>query len=406
MRTTRGALDHSGQRLGGTDRLHLLTEVPVLLVGGGRDPVIPVGHTVGAHDLLPLSRLEVFDDADHFPHVDLPDRLARTVQDLLTATRPDRAGTEVLRRRLRSAAPPEPALPTGRSARPGSRRGWPWAGTACTVGHVAPAPGDLLFGDSGGPPVPPPCSSGPVPAAEAAAAEAVTLDGPRPDAEAVCSCHTSSIAIPDGEITIIRVYGDIDLNTQAVLQSTLDGAVRRRPAHLVVDLAGVRFCSVGGLEVLVRAVDAPPPRYVLSGLAPRTERVLRMLGPPDALPARHASVRVAVLAALVHERDRHPDAVPAPRLAPPPAPWVWDGDDRFRGVDDDELTARARGDGGDGPDTDAYRELAGRHRTRIYRSTLRMLGGADHPEDIVEDVSFRLRAALRAFGAADPPDPR
>lgn len=246
--------------------------------------------------------------------------------------------------------------------------------------------------------MPPPGRSVPAPTVEAE-----TLDHPRPDAQAVCSCHTSSIALPDGEITIVRVYGDVDLNTQTVLRSALDEAARRRPAHLVVDLAGVQFCSVGGLEVLVSAVDGPPPRYVLSGLAPRTERVLRLLGPPDALPERHASARVAVFAALAHERDRHPGAVPAPRLAPPRAPWVWDGDDRFRGVGDDELAARARGDGGAGPDADAYRELAGRHRTGIYRSTLQMLGAADHPEDIVEDVAARLRAALAAFGAADPP---
>jgi pimeloyl-ACP methyl ester carboxylesterase len=53
VQSTRGALNLSGQRLTGTERLHLLAETPVLLVAGSRDPVIPVDHTVNAHETLP-----------------------------------------------------------------------------------------------------------------------------------------------------------------------------------------------------------------------------------------------------------------------------------------------------------------------------------------------------------------
>ncbi|MDQ4116377.1 MAG: alpha/beta hydrolase, partial [Actinomycetota bacterium] len=42
VHTVRGSLDGAGQRLAGTDRLYLLDRIPVLLVGGSRDPVIPV----------------------------------------------------------------------------------------------------------------------------------------------------------------------------------------------------------------------------------------------------------------------------------------------------------------------------------------------------------------------------
>jgi pimeloyl-ACP methyl ester carboxylesterase len=66
--TVRGALNLSGQRLEGTERLYLLADVPVLLVGGSEDTVIPVDHTTNAHDLLPGSHLEIFDGAGHFPH--------------------------------------------------------------------------------------------------------------------------------------------------------------------------------------------------------------------------------------------------------------------------------------------------------------------------------------------------
>jgi pimeloyl-ACP methyl ester carboxylesterase len=101
LQTTRGALDLSGQRLAGTERLYLLADVPILLVVGRRDPVIPVAHTIDAHDALPTSRLEVFDRAGHFPHVDEPTRFARALTRFVSATEPHRADIESLRRRLR-----------------------------------------------------------------------------------------------------------------------------------------------------------------------------------------------------------------------------------------------------------------------------------------------------------------
>jgi pimeloyl-ACP methyl ester carboxylesterase len=70
--TVRGALNLSGQRLDGTERLYLLADTPLLLVTGNRDSVIPCAHTLAAHDALPDSRLEVFDDAGHFPHAEQP----------------------------------------------------------------------------------------------------------------------------------------------------------------------------------------------------------------------------------------------------------------------------------------------------------------------------------------------
>ena len=56
--TVRGALNLSGQRLDGTERLYLLADTPLLLVAGNRDSVIPIAHTLAAHEVLPDSRLE------------------------------------------------------------------------------------------------------------------------------------------------------------------------------------------------------------------------------------------------------------------------------------------------------------------------------------------------------------
>jgi pimeloyl-ACP methyl ester carboxylesterase len=104
--TVRGALNLSGQRLEGTERLYLLADVPVLLVGGSEDSVIPVDHTTGAHDLLPGSHLEIFDGAGHFPHVEQPARFADLVMRFLTGTSAARSNLDSLRRRLQAAPSP------------------------------------------------------------------------------------------------------------------------------------------------------------------------------------------------------------------------------------------------------------------------------------------------------------
>jgi pimeloyl-ACP methyl ester carboxylesterase len=103
--TVRGALNLSGQRLDGTERLYLLADAPVLLVGGDRDSVIPVAHTLAAHDLLPVSRLEIFDGAGHFPHVEQPQRFAQLLHDFLTTSPPARMDVVSLRRRLLADRP-------------------------------------------------------------------------------------------------------------------------------------------------------------------------------------------------------------------------------------------------------------------------------------------------------------
>ena len=98
--TVRGALNWSGQRLDGTERLYLLADTPVLLVAGNRDSVIPFAHTLAAHDVLPGSRLEIFDTSGHFPHVEQPQRFAVLLHEFLTTTRPAEVDVRSMRRQL------------------------------------------------------------------------------------------------------------------------------------------------------------------------------------------------------------------------------------------------------------------------------------------------------------------
>ena len=80
-----------------TDRLYLAEDVPSLIVWGRRDPIIPVRHAGAAQLGMPGSRLEVFDDAGHFPQLDEPARFASTLADFVETTEPAEADADLMR---------------------------------------------------------------------------------------------------------------------------------------------------------------------------------------------------------------------------------------------------------------------------------------------------------------------
>ena len=88
VHTLRTIVDPGGQRVSATDRLYLAEKVPFMLVWGERDPIIPVDHGRAAHELVPSSRLEVFENAGHFPHVDDPQRFLDVLFDFMHSTEP------------------------------------------------------------------------------------------------------------------------------------------------------------------------------------------------------------------------------------------------------------------------------------------------------------------------------
>jgi pimeloyl-ACP methyl ester carboxylesterase len=88
VNTLRTIIDPGGQRVSATDRLYLAENVPFLIVWGARDPIIPVEHGYAAHELVPNSRLEVFDDAGHFPHVDEPQRFTDLLLEFVEESEP------------------------------------------------------------------------------------------------------------------------------------------------------------------------------------------------------------------------------------------------------------------------------------------------------------------------------
>jgi pimeloyl-ACP methyl ester carboxylesterase len=88
LHSLRAVIDPGGQRVSATDRLYLSSLLPSLIVWGRRDPLIPVSHSGVAHRAMPGSRLEVFDNAGHFPQLEEPVRFAQILRDFMETTEP------------------------------------------------------------------------------------------------------------------------------------------------------------------------------------------------------------------------------------------------------------------------------------------------------------------------------
>ena len=88
VHTLRSVVEPTGQRVSGNDRLYLTKGRPTLIVWGALDTIIPVSHAYAAHEAMPGSQLEIFEQSRHFPHMDEPDRFARVLLDFLHNTTP------------------------------------------------------------------------------------------------------------------------------------------------------------------------------------------------------------------------------------------------------------------------------------------------------------------------------
>lgn len=86
VHTARSVVDPFGQRVDARERLHVTAHLPLLVVWGRRDTVVPVAHGLALAEAVPGTRLEVFERSGHFPHLTEPHRLARLLADWLATT--------------------------------------------------------------------------------------------------------------------------------------------------------------------------------------------------------------------------------------------------------------------------------------------------------------------------------
>jgi pimeloyl-ACP methyl ester carboxylesterase len=94
VHTLRSVVEPGGQRVNASNRLYLAQQIPLLLLWGEHDTLIPVRHGREAHELLPGSRLEVFAESGHFPQLDQPERFIDVLGDFLDSTEPSALDAE------------------------------------------------------------------------------------------------------------------------------------------------------------------------------------------------------------------------------------------------------------------------------------------------------------------------
>ena len=78
----RSVVDKKGQKVSALPHFQAIEDLPVLLIWGSADHILPVSHGRDAHDLLPHSRLVIFDGAGHEPHVEDPARVVDLLDHL------------------------------------------------------------------------------------------------------------------------------------------------------------------------------------------------------------------------------------------------------------------------------------------------------------------------------------
>lgn len=93
LATTRAVIDIGGQSISAHDHLEGALPIPLLIVWGSRDRMIPASHALSAQRAVPECRVEVFEGAGHFPHLEDPDRFATLLREFVAGGSPDQETT-------------------------------------------------------------------------------------------------------------------------------------------------------------------------------------------------------------------------------------------------------------------------------------------------------------------------
>lgn len=84
----RAVVDARGQIVTMVDRAYLTQAMPMMVVWGSKDAVIPCAHAENAARIAPGAVVEIVPGSGHFPHKDHPARFCKAVRDFVDATRP------------------------------------------------------------------------------------------------------------------------------------------------------------------------------------------------------------------------------------------------------------------------------------------------------------------------------
>jgi len=86
LRILRSVVDPGGQAVSATSRLYLSASLPMQLIWGDHDPIIPVAHARATHEAMPQSHLSVLEGVGHYPHVQEPEAVVDIIDSFMRAT--------------------------------------------------------------------------------------------------------------------------------------------------------------------------------------------------------------------------------------------------------------------------------------------------------------------------------
>jgi len=84
----RAVVDWQGQIVTMSDRAYLTEAMPMCVIWGDEDRVIPTSHAQRAAELAPKARIEILPHSGHFPHKDHPDLFVKVLRDFIQTTTP------------------------------------------------------------------------------------------------------------------------------------------------------------------------------------------------------------------------------------------------------------------------------------------------------------------------------
>ncbi len=84
----RAVVDWRGQVVTMADRAYLTHAMPMCVIWGTDDRVIPARHAELAKQIAPEATVEVIPNAGHFPHKDHPQRFVKVLNDFVRSTEP------------------------------------------------------------------------------------------------------------------------------------------------------------------------------------------------------------------------------------------------------------------------------------------------------------------------------
>jgi pimeloyl-ACP methyl ester carboxylesterase len=100
-----GVIDWRGQNVTMRDRAYLTELLPLCVVWGAQDRVLPATHADVVREIAPNAQVTVMADAGHFPHKDHPDAFADLLEEFLRSTAPATYSRAKWRRLLKNGGP-------------------------------------------------------------------------------------------------------------------------------------------------------------------------------------------------------------------------------------------------------------------------------------------------------------